>query len=188
MTLRRLSSVYRMAALLCLLSLLGCATTHPVQKSSLPGVDNFSLIEAGDTFAGSPVGFGGATSPEALQALSSAGFATVISLRQADEEGMELERSRQAAETLGIRYLSLPLNPGTANAATLTEILDAMEESGNQPLYLHCGSGTRAAAVWMIGRVQRDGLSQESAEAEARVIAGKPERAVILARKFLESR
>jgi hypothetical protein len=39
------------------------------------------------------------------------------------------------------------------------------------PVYIYCASGNRAAALWMIRRVLRDGWTLEKAEAEA-VAAG----------------
>jgi hypothetical protein len=53
------------------------------EKHDAPGIENFSRMDGTPAFAGSPVGFGGATRPAAMPWLSSEGFATVINLRLA---------------------------------------------------------------------------------------------------------
>ena len=66
-------------------------------------------------------------------------------------------------------------------------ILDRMADPGLEPVYLHCSSATRAAAIWMIGRVTRDGLSREQASREAEAIAGKPTEATKHATRYLDA-
>ena len=56
----------------------------------------------------------------------------------------------------------------------------------NQPVYIRCGSATRAAALWMSKRVLADDWSMEAAAEEARAIAGKPDAAVAYAEKFIQ--
>lgn len=42
-----------------------------------------------------------------------------------------------------------------------------MKDPANQPVYIHCLSGLRANALWMIKRVMVDGWTVEKASAEA---------------------
>ncbi len=51
-----------------------------VQKQNIPGIRNFSRVDA-------TVACGGATDPSAMAALRKDGFASVINLRLASEEG-----------------------------------------------------------------------------------------------------
>ncbi len=167
-----------------------CATTPTpvtVEKPEMQGVQNYSELRATETFAGARVGFGGSTKPTAMSALRSAGYATVISLRFGDETDVDHGASRQAAEAAGLRYLELPLSSKQFSPATIQGVLDAMSSAGQQPVYLHCGSASRAAAVWMIGRVRLDGLDRDAATAEVENIAGKPEAAIRFADGFLEA-
>jgi protein tyrosine phosphatase (PTP) superfamily phosphohydrolase (DUF442 family) len=54
---------------------------------------------------------------------------------------------------------------------TLVEnFLAAVSDTANQPVYIHCGSANRVAAVWMIKRVLRDGWSTDRALEEAEAI------------------
>ena len=49
----------------------------------------------------------------------------------------------------------------------MDKFLDLVKEAGNQPVYIHCQSGQRANALWMIKRVVVDGWTTEKALAEA---------------------
>ena len=63
-----------------------------VHKVEAPGIVNFSLLEDSTGYAGSRVGFGGATQASAMPWLKSEGFATVINLRLASEDGATVEQ------------------------------------------------------------------------------------------------
>jgi len=54
---------------------------------------------------------------------------------------------------------------------TLDEFLAAVSDKNNQPAYIHCGGGGRAAAMWMIKRALKDGWTTERAAEEANAIA-----------------
>ena len=43
----------------------------------------------------------------------------------------------------------------------------AIVEPANQPVFVHCGSGNRAAAMWMIKRLVVDGWDADRAGVEA---------------------
>ena len=51
--------------------------------------------------------------------------------------------------------------------AQVDEFLKVMDDAANRPVFIHCTTTIRVAAVWMIRRVLRDNLSLEQAEAEA---------------------
>ena len=162
--------------------------SQSIDKLELPGVENYSRAGQLSSFAGSTVGFGGTTDPAAMAGLRAAGFATVINLRTADESGVDPAASRAAAEAAGLTYIHLPMDTSNLAPGTIDRILETVEERSNQPVYLHCGSATRVAAVWMIGRVLEDGLTVEEAAAEAGQIAGYPDRAVDFANRYLATR
>lgn len=162
-------------------------------KTDMPGVVNFSRIDHSSGFAGSTVGFGGATQPSAMSPLRGAGFATVIGLRFGSEAGAEIEASRVAAEAAGLKYIHLPFdpkNPGpkVPDTEVIGEFLDALGDKANQPVYIHCNSATRVAALWMIGRVLVDGWEIDAAGKEAALIAAKPEEAIAFTTRYIESR
>jgi uncharacterized protein (TIGR01244 family) len=134
-----------------------------VQKAELPGIANFSRVDA-------TVGCGGATSPEAMSGLRQEGFVSVINLRQANEPGAEVDASRKAAQAAGLKYIHLPFNGAEPDPKVVEGFLAAVADKSNQPVFIHCGSANRVGAVWMIKRVLQDGWTVERAQAEAEAI------------------
>jgi uncharacterized protein (TIGR01244 family) len=147
------------AALLILLALVVQAPT----KVTLPGATNVTRVDA-------VLMCGGSTPDSAFPALKKEGFASVINLRRADENGVDVNASRSAAEAAGLRYLHLPVNPSAIDDATVDGFLKAVTDKANQPMYIHCGSANRVAAMWLIKRVVVDGWNVERATTEAKAI------------------
>ena len=158
-----------------------------IEKVDLPGIKNFSHLTGNTGFAGDHVGFGGATEVDALPELASRGFAAVINLRLATEEGVDIEASRKAAEKAGMHFIHLPFDTDEPEPELVEDFLAAAGKPDNQPLYIHCNSAGRVAAMWMIGRVLRDGWTIDQASEEARSIAAKPEESIAFATSYLGS-
>ena len=150
------------------------------EKVDAPGIVNFSQIDGSSGFAGTTVGCGGATQSSAMPWLKNEGFVSVINLRLASEEGADVEVSRAAAEKIGLNYFHLPFNPQDLSPAVVDAFVAAVGNEESQPVYIHCGSATRAAALWMIGRAREDGWEIAAAGEEARLIATKPEQAITI--------
>ena len=55
--------------------------------------------------------------------------------------------------------------------AVVDSFLKSISQPGNQPAFIHCASGNRAAAMWMIKRSLKDGWSVDRAADEANAIA-----------------
>ena len=157
-----------------------------VHKVEAPGIVNFSLLEGSTGYAGSRVGFGGATQASAMPWLKSEGFATVINLRLASEDGATVERSQAAATAIGMKYVHLPFDPHSPAPNLMDNFISAVGEKSNQPVYIHCHSATRAAALWMISRVQKDGWAFDDAANEAKLIAEKPDESIAFASTYLK--
>lgn len=159
-----------------------------VQKKEIAGIENFSQVQETCGAAGSPVGFGGTTEASAMQSLHEEGYATVINLRLASEEDVDIEAGRTAADAAGLNYIHLPMDSKSKDFSYVDEFMAIAGDAANQPVYLHCGSATRAAALWMILRVLVDDWDIARASEEARMIAGKPDKAVAFATEYLEAR
>jgi len=151
-----------------------------VTEAEIAGIYNYSRIEG-------KAGFGGATAPSAMKALKDEGYGTVINLRLANENGVDVPAARMAASQAGLNYVHLPFDTSNPAPDFLERFLDEVDADPNQPVYIHCGSATRVAALWMTKRVIEDGVSSEAAETEARMIAGKPDAAVAFAEKYIET-
>jgi len=133
-----------------------------VKKVDVQGVTNFNQIDA--VFA-----CGGATDATGVANLKKQGFASIISFRLPTEQGVTEEEA--AVKTTGIKYVHLPLNGAMPDPKVADEFLAAVSDKANQPAYIHCGGGGRAASMWMIKRVLKDGWTIDRAAEEANLIA-----------------
>jgi uncharacterized protein (TIGR01244 family) len=154
-------SAYRLATAL-VVAMLAVPVFAQVKKVEVPGVTNFNQIDA--VFA-----CGGATDATGVANLKKQGFASIISFRLPTEQGVAEEEA--AVKTTGIKYIHLPLNGATPDPKVADEFLAAVSEKGNQPAYIHCGGGGRAASMWMIKRALKDGWTTDRAAEEANAIA-----------------
>jgi protein tyrosine phosphatase (PTP) superfamily phosphohydrolase (DUF442 family) len=59
------------------------------------------------------------------------------------------------------------MNGQTPDPAVADSFVKAVVEPQNQPVFVHCGSGNRAAAMWMIKRLVVDGWDADRAGVEA---------------------
>ena len=154
-------SAYRLVAAL-VVAMLAAPVFAQVKKVEVPGVTNFNQIDA--VFA-----CGGATDATGVANLKKQGFASIISFRLPTEQGVAEEEA--AVKTTGIKYIHLPLNGAMPDPKVADEFLAAVSEKGNQPAYIHCGGGGRAASMWMIKRALKDGWTTDRAAEEANAIA-----------------
>jgi uncharacterized protein (TIGR01244 family) len=167
---------------------LACAPAAPnFRKIDTPDIMNFTRVDGAPVFAGTVAGLGGATAPPAMQWLREEGFVTVINLRAASEAGANVDGSRAAAEAAGLTYIHLPFEPGHPDPDLADEFLAAVTDEANQPVYIHCSSATRVAALWMIGRVATDGLDFETASKEVEAITPRSADAIAIATRYLAS-
>jgi len=131
-----------------------------VTKETVPGIVNFSRVET-------TVACAGATTPAALADVKRMGYASVVNLRLASEAGAEIEAEAAAAKTAGLNYIHIPFNAAAPDATLVDDFLKAVTNPRNQPAFIHCASANRAAALWMIKRVEVDKWDVDRASAEA---------------------
>jgi uncharacterized protein (TIGR01244 family) len=134
-----------------------------VSSEPVPGVTNLHRIE-------STVACAGATTPESMRAVKEMGFASVVNLREASEPNANVEAESAAAKAAGLRYVHLPLNRESPDPAVADRFVTAARDPANQPMFIHCASGNRAAAMWLIKRTVVDGWPLERATAEAETL------------------
>jgi len=150
-------------AVIALVALVVSATSAQVKKSEMPGIRNYSRVDA-------TVGCGGAVDPSAMSALKKEGYVSVINLRLPDEAGANVDAGRAAATAAGLKYIHLPFNAASPDPKVVSDFLGAVADKSNQPVFIHCGSANRVGAVWMIKRVLQDGWAIEKAQTEAEAI------------------
>jgi len=131
-----------------------------VTKETVPGVTNFARVET-------TIACAGATTPAAVAGIKQMGYASIINLRQASEAGAEIEAEAAAAKAASINYVHLPFNAASPDPAVVDAFLKAVTAPANQPAFVHCASANRAAALWMIKRIQVDKWDADRAGAEA---------------------
>src|SRR5947207_13267525 len=131
-----------------------------VTKESVPGVTNFARLET-------TVACGGATTAAAVPELKKMGFASIINLRVPTEQGANIDDEAAAAKDAGIKFYSIPFNTASPDPAVPEKFLQTLTTPGNEPAYIHCASGNRAAAMWMIKRIAIDHWDADKAAAEA---------------------
>lgn len=139
------------------------AMGEQVSKRQYPGVQNYSRVDA-------TVACGGATTPVAIQALRADGFTSIVNLRAADEPGANVEAGAAAARKAGVRYFHLPFKAAAPDTAVVERFLAVVAEPANQPVFIHCATANRVAALWLIKRVRLDGWTVEKALTEAEAI------------------
>jgi uncharacterized protein (TIGR01244 family) len=136
------------------------AGAQQVTKEDVPGVTNFKKLET-------TIACAGATSPTAIADIKRLGYNAVVNLRLPNEQGADIEGEAQAAKQAGITFVNLPFNSSQPDPAVVEKFLAAVTAPANQPVFVHCASGNRAAALWMVKRMVVDGWDGDRASAEA---------------------
>ena len=131
-----------------------------VKKSTVEGITNFAQVET-------TVACAGAVTPSAVAGIKKMGFASIINLRLDNEKGADIDAEAAAAKAAGITFVHLPLSGSMPDPAVADRFLEIIAEPGNQPAFIHCASGNRAAAMWLIKRVLIDKWDNDRALEEA---------------------
>jgi uncharacterized protein (TIGR01244 family) len=131
-----------------------------VTKPSVPGVTNFARLET-------TVACAGATSPEAVPTIKEMGYKSIINLRLASEPGANVDAEAAAAKTAGINFVHIPFNGSAPDPAVADTFLKEVTKPENEPAFIHCASGNRVAAMWMIKRMVVDKWDADRAGNEA---------------------
>jgi uncharacterized protein (TIGR01244 family) len=131
-----------------------------VTKETVEGVTNFNRIET-------TIACAGAIKATAVPEIKKFGFASIINLRQASEDGADLEGEAAAAKAADIRYYSIPFDGASPDPAVADKFLDAITAKGSAPAFIHCAHGGRAATMWFIKRLVVDHWDVERAAKEA---------------------
>ena len=145
---------------LAALSVGAAALAQHVTEKSVAGVTNFKALET-------TIACAGATTAAAVPELKKMGYASIINLRQASENGANIEEETAAAKAAGITFVHIPFNTQSPDPAVAEQFLAAVTKKENQPAFIHCASGNRAAAMWMIKRMVVDHWDADKASTEA---------------------
>jgi uncharacterized protein (TIGR01244 family) len=141
-------------------ALLFSAAQAQVTKDTVPGITNLSRVET-------TVACAGAVTPSAVSEIKKMGFVAIINLRQPTEPGADIDAETAAAKAAGINFYNIPFNNAAPDSAVVDRFLETITKAGNQPAFIHCASGNRAAAMWFVKRVLVDKWDLDKAGTEA---------------------
>src|SRR5262245_17536037 len=123
-------SPVRLALFAVMASLAATPAMAQVVKQQVEGIRNFAKIE-------STVACAGAISPAAIQEIKKMGFASIINLRLASEQGADIEGHRAVAATAGIPYHHIPFSASAPDPAAVDRFLKLIQTPGVQPAFIH---------------------------------------------------
>ena len=136
------------------------AAQGKITKENVPGITNLARLET-------TVACSGAIKPESVPEIKKMGFASIINLRLANEQGANVEAEEAAAKAAGINYVHVPFNGAMPEASSVDRFLQAVKDGKNNPAFIHCAAGNRAAAMWFIKRTVVDKWDNDRAMEEA---------------------
>ena len=99
---------------------------------------------------------------EDYKALKELGINTVIDLRKDSED-----YSKSTVESLGMRYINIPMTGWTTKDSSVAEFLKEINDTANGKVYVHCAAGKhRTGLVGAIYRLENYGWDYETAYKE----------------------
>jgi uncharacterized protein (TIGR01244 family) len=157
------------------------AAQSQVKKDTVSGVTNFAQIET-------TVACAGAIKPEAVPDIKKMGFVSIINLREASEAGANVEAEEAAARAAGIKYAHIPFNNANPSTAAVDRFIQVISQPGQQPAFIHCAGGGRAAMMWFVKRVVVDKWDTDRAMAEAGQLGLANERSKAFALDYVKNK
>ena len=118
---------------------------------------NYKRLSPGLAVSGKP-------SNEALASLKTAGFRTVVDLRQPAEG---VASAKEAVEAQGLAFVSVPVSPDTFSLDDVLKVEAVLKDQGAAPVLLYCSSSNRVGAALAVVEYRR-GRSMDDALAEGR--------------------
>lgn len=138
----------------------GPALAQQVTTGEIASVKNFARLET-------TVACGGATKTDAIPELKKMGFRAIFNLRLSSEPGADVPEEQAAAEAAGLHYFHVPFTPETPDLTSVDTFLKAIQDPANDPAFIHCSGGARAAGFWFLKRVMVDHWDADRAMQEA---------------------
>jgi protein tyrosine phosphatase (PTP) superfamily phosphohydrolase (DUF442 family) len=111
-------------------SLVAVTAGAQVVRQEVPGIRNFAKVE-------STVACAGAITPSAIPEIKKMGYASIINLRLATEQGADIEGNTAAAKTADIAYYHIPFSTATPDPAAVDTFLKTITAPGVQPAFIH---------------------------------------------------
>ena len=117
-------------ALFTVACLMAAAASAQVVREEVPGIRNFAKVE-------STVACAGAITPAAIPEIKKMGYASIITLRLATEQGADIEANVAAAKAAEMPYYHIPFSTAAPDAAAVDTFLKTITAPGVQPAFIH---------------------------------------------------
>jgi protein tyrosine phosphatase (PTP) superfamily phosphohydrolase (DUF442 family) len=124
----------RSVPLLALFTIVACLMANDasaqVVRQEVAGIRNFAKIE-------STVACAGAITPAAIAEIKKMGYASIINLRLATEQGADIEGHMAVAKAAGIPYYHVPFSASAPDPAAVDAFLKTIQTRGVEPAFIH---------------------------------------------------
>ena len=125
--LRRLPGLARFTVVGCLMAI---DAERAGREGGGSGIRNFARVE-------STVACAGAITPAAIPQIKEMGYAPIINLRLATEQGADIDAHTAAAKAAGIAYYHIPFSSASPDPAVVDTFLKTITAPGVQPAFIH---------------------------------------------------
>lgn len=112
-----------------------------------------------------------------LREIATAGFTTVINLALHDDPRYSLPDEAGTVQSLGMRYVHIPVQFAAPTRANLVGFFAAMEAHEGQKIWVHCAANIRVSAFLGLYRVIKQGWGREQAFAQLHELWQEPDEA-----------
>jgi uncharacterized protein (TIGR01244 family) len=157
-------------------ALAGACLGIALEAFAQQGIENFLRVS-------DRVCTGGQPTAAQLAPLKREGIRTVIALR--DPAEFDAASEEAAAREAGLGYVNIPVRTADPTDEQVVAFLRVTDDPAIFPVFVHCGSGNRVGAFWMIRRILVDGWTLEKAEEEARRIGLRSPNLVAFAEDYV---
>ena len=123
-------TVPRVALFTVVVCLIATSVRAQVVRQEVPGIRNFAKIE-------STVACAGAITPAAIAEIKKMGYASIINLRLATEQGADIDGNIAAAKAAGIPYHHIPFSTAAPDPAAVETFLTTITAPGMEPAFIH---------------------------------------------------
>jgi protein tyrosine phosphatase (PTP) superfamily phosphohydrolase (DUF442 family) len=110
--------------------LMATAASAQVVRQEVPGIRNFAKVE-------STVACAGAITPGAIPEIKKMGYASIINLRLATEQGADIDAHTAAAKAAAIPYYHIPFSTAAPDPAVVDTFLKTITAPGVEPAFIH---------------------------------------------------
>ena len=120
----------RTLAVLTVVGLTATAASAQVVRQDVPGIRIFAKVET-------TVACAGAITPAAIVDIKKMGYASIINLRLATEQGADIDANIATAKVAGIPYYHIPFSGSAPDPAVVDTFLKTITAPGVQPAFIH---------------------------------------------------